>query len=603
MKLTAFRIKDFKSIIDTGLCQTSSDNITAIIGQNEAGKTAVLEALYCFDQGELKEDYLKDADLYPEVTCTYAFSEEELAEILIEYDGAKPVTDYFHKNGNIIILKRTWTGLDKETSTLDIENDDLREIIESVSTSQPAPEPPAEEPGAEEAPAENEAEPAATETKALPKALDYTDLVEQIYSHTPSIEFFEDLGSLLPATIDLSEIDNTSSQAPGIKGARNFLRIVDLNSSDLAQTHARTLGKKVRRANLALTHQFQEFWRQYIGKSSKIEIEVELKNHDDKDPELAGKPYLSFWVKDSQELLRPDQRSKGVQWFLSFFLQLNAMAKVENNNDILLIDEPGASLHAKAQKDVLKVFEDIRKNLQIFYTTHSPYLIEPESLYRLLAVQRSDVDDENSETNVFDIHKLGAANRDTLFPVYTLIGVSLDHQKAIKNKNNIILEEPSAFYYLKAFKKLIGETHETNFLPATGVTNIPLLVNLFLGWDLDFVVLTDDDPAGKSVRREIKRDVFGGDPTLSSNKLIGVGVDGIEDIFTKGDFKKHVIGNSSVRYTTTNSKYLLDNNLPKLISAIKFYKKVKDSKLKLTDLRSTTQASIKSLITNLVSKL
>ncbi|MEZ4999702.1 MAG: hypothetical protein R2727_03185 [Bacteroidales bacterium] len=38
----------------------------------------------------------------------------------------------------------------------------------------------------------------------------------------------------------------------------------------------------------------------------------------------AGKPYLEFWVKDEGERLYPKQRSRGVRWFLSFYLELMA---------------------------------------------------------------------------------------------------------------------------------------------------------------------------------------------------------------------------------------------------------------------------------------
>src|ERR1700684_4496871 len=53
MRPRAFRIRDFKSILDSGVCALSGDSITVLAGQNEAGKTAVLNALRDFD---LEED-------------------------------------------------------------------------------------------------------------------------------------------------------------------------------------------------------------------------------------------------------------------------------------------------------------------------------------------------------------------------------------------------------------------------------------------------------------------------------------------------------------------------------------------------------------------
>ena len=59
MKLTAFRIRNFRSIVDTGWQNLSPDNITCLIGQNESGKTSVLEALKVFHSGIISEDVLQ----------------------------------------------------------------------------------------------------------------------------------------------------------------------------------------------------------------------------------------------------------------------------------------------------------------------------------------------------------------------------------------------------------------------------------------------------------------------------------------------------------------------------------------------------------------
>jgi len=62
--------------------------------------------------------------------------------------------------------------------------------------------------------------------------------------------------------------------------------------------------------------------------------------------------------------LYPKQRSNGVRWFTSFFLQLKASSLDDGKQgQVILIDEPGGSLHARAQEDVIKVFEDIKEIL------------------------------------------------------------------------------------------------------------------------------------------------------------------------------------------------------------------------------------------------
>ena len=51
MKLKSFRIFRYKSIVDSGECTLSSD-FTILIGKNESGKTAILEALRDFDRDQ-----------------------------------------------------------------------------------------------------------------------------------------------------------------------------------------------------------------------------------------------------------------------------------------------------------------------------------------------------------------------------------------------------------------------------------------------------------------------------------------------------------------------------------------------------------------------
>jgi hypothetical protein len=52
LEVIAFRIWDFKSVTDSGECHLSADNITVLAGQNESGKTAILQALRDFDLEE-----------------------------------------------------------------------------------------------------------------------------------------------------------------------------------------------------------------------------------------------------------------------------------------------------------------------------------------------------------------------------------------------------------------------------------------------------------------------------------------------------------------------------------------------------------------------
>jgi len=595
MRLQAFRIKNFRSIKDTGWQNLSPDNITGLIGQNEAGKTAILEALYSFSTDNISPDYLRSDGSMPEVSCSFYIDLDEFKKLFEGYTLPRGLVKFI-KDKKRINLTRVWEN--EENSKLILEEEELSKLFQEQEVVQNN-----EEVDDQNIEVNENDHSTGPEEENKEELLTKEKFIELFFDATPEFEFFEDFASLLPDTIDLEDLQSENEKVEGYKGAKNFLAIAGLDMNFFQKRDLRIIENQIERLNRSITADFQEFWSQKVGKTNKISIEFELKHHDANQGEKAGKPYLVFWIKDGEEKLYPKQRSKGVRWFTSFYLQLKASSIEEDNcGKIFLIDEPGGSLHARAQEDVLKVFEQIKDKVQVIYTTHSPYLINLETLYRLLAVQRADEEDYKSETLVFDAHKLGSVSSDTLSPVYTLMGVDFSHQQVIKKKNNVLLEEISAFYYFTAFWKLVNSSKEVYFLPATGVNKIPQLANLFLGWGLNFIVVVDDDSSGRSIYNELKRNLFNDDDNLAKKRMIKIkDCSGVEDLFTKDDFKQHVLEDSSVSIPRTNSEYM--KNKAKALFALKFLLKVKDGKIKLSDFKSETQRRIRDLISGIESIL
>jgi hypothetical protein len=66
-------------------------------------------------------------------------------------------------------------------------------------------------------------------------------------------------------------------------------------------------------------------------------------------------------------------------WFLSFYLRLAA----HKTRRVLLIDEPGNYLHARAQRDVLHLFES-RIALRSKFIHHGHTIEERETIWRFM---------------------------------------------------------------------------------------------------------------------------------------------------------------------------------------------------------------------------
>lgn len=588
MRLQAFRIKNFRSIVDTGFQDLSPDGISLIVGQNESGKSSILEGINAFETAVITEDDIRSNGLLPEITCIFKFeSFQELLNILPkEKVLPKNLKKVFDKLGHCLALTRTWTSEDYEDGELSIENTEMQSLFD------------VEEDESEEEAVET-TEAVTVSTEPIPAALTKEEFVSEAFKYLPMVDMFED-NSLLPPTIDLADLVKKNLKADGYEGAKNFLLIADIKAEDLQNPQSvRIVEDMLEAKSRKVNTELQKYWHQTVGKKDKIEVVVELKNHTSTTEGKQGQPYLTFWIRDKNGRLSPVQRSKGVKWFISFYLKLEATAK-RGASRIFLIDEPGANLHAKAQKDILSIFEKQKDNLQIIFTTHSPYLLDIDKVYRVHAVERTDTEDDKSETKVIPFHKLGSASVDTLLPLYTNMGVDASQQTIISKQNNVLLEEISAFFYLKAFWTLFNRSETVHFLPATGCPNLPLLANLMLGWGLSFSVVLDDEPHGRKVFKELKES-----QVCKEENLIKIsGCPGVEDLFNKIDFTTIVLKSPKAKIgTKINSEYMKDEKLSKVLLARDFMIEVNNGDIKIGDLSKDTKDRVEALLLEIVATL
>ena len=81
MKISKVRIKNYRSIKDSGEI-LFTDKFFVLAGQNESGKSSILEALKCYeegvsDEGNLNFELENDGDLTQEISVTYSDLEDD----------------------------------------------------------------------------------------------------------------------------------------------------------------------------------------------------------------------------------------------------------------------------------------------------------------------------------------------------------------------------------------------------------------------------------------------------------------------------------------------------------------------------------------------
>ena len=102
--------------------------------------------------------------------------------------------------------------------------------------------------------------------------------------------------------------------------------------------------------------------------------------------------HFRIWVSDEERpaKIELENRSTGLQWFLSFFLVFLVESEETHKGAVLLLDEAGLSLHAIAQRDLINFFERLSETNQIIHTTHSPFLVNIDYVDRVRAVYTDD---------------------------------------------------------------------------------------------------------------------------------------------------------------------------------------------------------------------
>jgi hypothetical protein len=126
----------------------------------------------------------------------------------------------------------------------------------------------------------------------------------------------------------------------------------------------------------------------------------------------------------------------------------------------------------------------------VLYTTHSPFLVDPDHLHRV----RTVIDHEKGGTAVSaEIFK---ADQDTAFPVLNAMGIELS-QTLFVGPNTLLLEGPSDMIYLEVLSDLLESQGRTGLdprwvkTPIGGSGKLSTFVTLLGANKLNVAVLVD----------------------------------------------------------------------------------------------------------------
>ena len=394
---------------------------------------------------------------------------------------------------------------------------------------------------------------------------------------------------IMPTFIYFTDVDLLQDSVPlsGFLGNRqqyrtldNLLTLAKLDVDKLAtgSLYARRLAEKA--SSTAITGLVNNFWKQ-----EKVTINIRID----------GDNLLISVEDDTGALDPPSRRSKGFQWFLSFYINFTAGSKNEFKNTILLLDDPGVYLHPLGQEDLKKTLEQLSASNQLVFVTHSPFMIYREHLERTRIV---DKESEKGGTKL--IEKYWVSDFDAIAPLRAALGVRLG-EMPLAEKRHLVVEgyedllylEAMALYFRRTKKKPLIDLSKMLILPVNGADKAPFYATFLLKEGFKLVVLLDYDQKGRAVKKDlVESHLIPEDVVVTLEQAIASKESGrdyeIEDLFD-ADFYKYAVTQAYQKEIDVGSIDLDNLDLSEKKRTKRYTQLFKESKLRFDELRIAQQ--------------
>ena len=296
---------------------------------------------------------------------------------------------------------------------------------------------------------------------------------------------------------------------------------------------------------------------------------------------LFEKDLMKILVKTQGNTTNISERSNGLRWYLNLFIDIIAN-DLKDKNVVFLLDEPGVYLHVNAQRELLRLFYDLCKNdNQVVYTTHSPYMIDSNNIINIRAVEKDSKGVTNIYNTAYDNKLNSISKRETLTPMVKAIGADLRFNIGPQGeKLNIVTEGITDYMYFTSMLYYLDVPEEKMpyIIPSVGAGNVNVVVSILIGWGCDYKVILDYDKAGfvecdkliEYLNLKLGEDIFFVNCKESYEYQD-------KDIYRNPEFVECLISEED------RAKFSISYLENKTMAAKEFYDKVKSKQIKLSD--------------------
>lgn len=591
MKLVEVRVQNYKSILDSGW--VTMDQVTCLVGKNESGKTAFLQALEKLNPIERAHadfDYVYDypASKYTAYKREHAENPATVIEARFAFNDAtrERVEARFGSKvleAESLLLSKGYDNVLRWTLPVN-DAAAVKHLAKRVAGGAEALKVAAEAAttGPELA-AALEAHGSGDEAaQKLLKLIDgwpdrsvWQGVTKLVGLHLPKFFYFDDYSSMR-GMVSLDDlIRRIESDGKIDESERPFLALLDLIGASAEELRDETsierLTRELEGASVAITDEMFEFWRQ----NDALQVQFVRQEGDPSDPAPlnTGKVLAVRIYNPNHRASVPfDQRSEGFVWFFSFLVFFQQL-KAQSGNTILLLDEPALSLHALAQGDFLRFLEArLAPKHQVVYSTHSPFMIEPARLNRVRTVFDRGRDVGSVVTD--DVFK---TDKDTVFPLQAALGYDLA-QTLFVGPDNLLVEGTSDLIYLDILNQKVaeagGETLSDRWVivPVGGADKLSTFVTLLGGNQLNAVALMDVSKKDQQRVDNLLRNGFlAKNGLIELSEFVGQNEADIEDLFAPAFYLKLVNGAYKKELGKNLTQTAIGQGSPRIVKRIEKY--------------------------------
>lgn len=512
MILESVRVENFKCIDDS--TEFSIRPLTALVGKNESGKTALLQALYRLNPLLASDGSFVETEYPRRRWAAYRQRRQKTPDRVVSTTWRLEPGDVEALGGllghdaiastRVVVTKgydnrlRWQIDLDERRVVSNLvrgANMDAAElrslwavttIAELTRTLQAVVDP---------TPAQG------TLLAEVQERFPQGGLVEQIVAvlepRLPRLLYFAEYHRL-PAEVSIDDLLRRKASNQLTAGDSIFLALLELANvapEELQQiSRFEYLVAELEAVSQQITRDVLEYWSQ--DRSLEVDFRCDAARPDDPPPFNSGYVMRTrIRSRRHNVTLSFDERSAGFIWFFSFLLWLSHIRRDQTGDYVFLLDEPGLGLHARAQMDMMRFIRDqVLPAYQVIYTTHTPFMIAPDSLDGVRTVEDADDGDVVLGTKVGD--RFLSMDPDTLFPIRAALAYDLT-KRAVVGRQTLLVDRPSDVLYLKWFSRELqeqGREHldvEWSLVPIGGLDGIAPFAALFAEPSQKIAVLTD----------------------------------------------------------------------------------------------------------------